>query len=381
MYDPGTLGYMETCYWMIVSWDNYGEFTEGPVWNFTTVEEPNYPPYVPSNPVPVDGAENVSIDADLSWVGGDPDVGDVVTYDVYFGMTSPPPQVGWNQSGVMYDPGTLGYMETCYWMIVSWDNYGEFTEGPVWNFTTEDKVSNSPDTPVILSGPTAGGLEIDFNFTVVSSDHQGDQIYYMLDFGDGNITDWIGPFDSGLPLIFNHSWNHEGDYAIRVKAKDIHDYESDWSKPHTISIAPQITFSNIQPGYVYLNIFQENNPYAHLNLLDTFGASIMIDRINDHLAVEATVTEAVHFVVFEAVNIIRGDNTSCDDTNVSDGASGVLTISSGLWQLTACAYDENGTLIDCNTIEFFLYISLGSSGKFIGYINTIRQRLLDRILA
>ncbi len=358
---------------ILINVDKYAESNIFPLENF--------PPFEPSNPVPVDGAENVSIDANLSWVGGDPDVGDIVTYDVYFGTSSSPPKVIGNQTGTIYSPGTMSFNTQYFWKIVAWDNLGASNTSDEWDFTTEDEVSNSPDTPVILSGPTAGGLEIDFNFTVVSSDHQEDQIYYMLDFGDGNITDWIGPFDSGLPLIFNHSWNHEGDYAIRVKAKDIHDYESDWSKPHTISIAPQITFSNIQPGYVYINIFQENNPYAHLDLLEIFGASIMIDRVNDLLVVEATVTEAVHFVVFEAVNSIWGDNTSCDDTNVSDGASGVLTISSGLWQLTACAYDENGTLIDCNTIEFFLYIALGPSGKFVGYIDMIRQRLLDRILA
>ncbi len=84
------------------------------------MEEPNNPPYPPSDPSPSDGATNVEITVDLSWIGGDPD-GDDVTYDVYFGLTSPPLKVMSNQSTPSYDPGTLDYITTYYWEIISWD--------------------------------------------------------------------------------------------------------------------------------------------------------------------------------------------------------------------------------------------------------------------
>jgi hypothetical protein len=44
----------------------------------------NNPPIIPNNPTPADNATGVSITADLSWTGGDPDSGDTVTYDIYF---------------------------------------------------------------------------------------------------------------------------------------------------------------------------------------------------------------------------------------------------------------------------------------------------------
>ena len=47
-------------------------------------------PYEPSNPNPANNSVDVDLDADLTWVGGDPD-GDFVTYEVYFGTDSPPP--------------------------------------------------------------------------------------------------------------------------------------------------------------------------------------------------------------------------------------------------------------------------------------------------
>jgi len=75
------------------------------VHNTTVVVSSNQPPYTPSGPYPENGATGVSTDADLSWIGGDPDPGDTVTYDVYFGDSSPPQCVVNNQSDTSYDPG------------------------------------------------------------------------------------------------------------------------------------------------------------------------------------------------------------------------------------------------------------------------------------
>lgn len=41
--------------------------------------------------------------------------GDTVTYDVYFGTSSPPPLVSSAQAAATYDPGTLSYSTTYYW--------------------------------------------------------------------------------------------------------------------------------------------------------------------------------------------------------------------------------------------------------------------------
>ncbi len=99
-----------------------------------TVRVGNYPPYEPSNPIPPDGATNISIEVTLNWVCGDPDPGDKVTFDVYFGTTTPPQKVASNVTE--YNPGILDFNTTYYWQIVAWDNYGASTEGPVWSFTT-----------------------------------------------------------------------------------------------------------------------------------------------------------------------------------------------------------------------------------------------------
>ena len=135
IYNPGPMNFTTLYYWKIVAWDNHKASTQGQLWSFTT--KPNSPPNTPSNPSPTNGAPNVLRTATLGWTGGDPDKNDTVTYDVYFGTTSPPSIKVANQSALSYNPGTLSYKTIYYWKIISWDNHKASTQGQLWSFTTK----------------------------------------------------------------------------------------------------------------------------------------------------------------------------------------------------------------------------------------------------
>ena len=188
----------------------------------------NVPPYEPSNPDPDDDETDVDLDANLYWTGGDPNPGDEVTYDVYFGTTNPPSLVVSGQSNTNYDPGTMDYETTYYWKIVAWDDHGDSTEGPVWEFTTLLDPNPAPEAPDI-TGPTTGKPETIYIYKMSSTDPNGDDVFFYIDWGDGTVDEWIGPFGSGEDGSATHSWNEEGTYEIRVKAKDIHGAESEWT--------------------------------------------------------------------------------------------------------------------------------------------------------
>ena len=105
--------------------------------------ESNNPPYEPSDPIPPDGATNVSIYTSLlCWTGGDPD-GDLVIYDVYFGKSNPPPlwksKQYWNCTALPFE---LEFNTKYFWKIVAWDKDGS-TEGPIWSFTTIESPHNT----------------------------------------------------------------------------------------------------------------------------------------------------------------------------------------------------------------------------------------------
>jgi len=147
----------------------------------------NSPPNEPSNPMPANGSNDIAIAENLSWTGGDPD-GDPVSYDVYFGTTSPPSKKVSNQSALIYDPGTMIYSTHYYWKIIAWDNQSASSVGPQWEFTTESKPNNPPNKPsgpIPTNGSTNILLTAILNWT--GGDPDGDTVKYDVYFGNTSL--------------------------------------------------------------------------------------------------------------------------------------------------------------------------------------------------
>jgi len=85
-------------------------------------------------------------------------------------------------------------------------------------------------------------------YSTNTSDPNNNKIFYWFDWGDDTNSGWVGPFFPLDDCILGHSWDDKGDYEIRVKAKDFHGYESEWSDPLSISIPKSKTHN--------LNIFE-----------------------------------------------------------------------------------------------------------------------------
>lgn len=218
---------------------------------------PNFPPYEPNNPYPSNESTGVDLNIDLSWIGGDPDL-DPTTYDIYFGNNSPPPKIVNNHSKTTYDPGMLDTNSTYYWQIISWDNYNASTTGPIWHFST--RINNPPEIPEKPSGPNNGTTGFEYVFKSYSTDPNNDQLFYQWDWGDGNYSEWLGPYSSGLNITSNYIWTLGGNYSIRIKAKDNYGSESDWSKPKTIHIlAPNIEIDEINGGLFNIKAVIKNS--------------------------------------------------------------------------------------------------------------------------
>ena len=87
---------------------------------------------------------------------------------------------------------------------------------------TEDQ---PPVTP-LFNGPVVGRAGVTYNFTITVTDPEGNQFFYLIDWGDGNMTGWLGPYDSGAFVKLSHAWNEVGTYLIGAKAKDSQGAES-----------------------------------------------------------------------------------------------------------------------------------------------------------
>jgi hypothetical protein len=110
-------------------------------------------------------------------------------------------------------------------------------------------IDNKPPEKPTIEGPKSGKIEIEYQYIGLSNDINNDTIYYLWDWGDGNKSDWLGPYDSGENSNTSHIWFDKGNYEIRVKAKDIHGEESDWSDPLIVSIPRKKSFN----PYLILN--------------------------------------------------------------------------------------------------------------------------------
>ncbi len=178
----------------------------------------NNPPYVPSNPRPLNGTTGVAGGRWFTWSGGDPD-GDNVTYDLYFGNSTPPPKVMSNMSnnGTGYDPpGEWLVNITYYWKVVAWDEHGASTEGPIWRFRL---APNYPPFPARDPIPPDGAKNVPVNASLywTGSDPNGwDVLRYDVYFGPNldpplveinQSENYYDPYGEGdMPLFQDFYW-------------------------------------------------------------------------------------------------------------------------------------------------------------------------------
>jgi hypothetical protein len=123
--------------------------------------------------------------------------------------------------------------------LYSWSSIGDYdvkvkakdTNGATsdWSqpLTITIVLNNAPDTPTI-KGPATGAPGKAYLFKMQTTDTDGDNVYYYVDWGDNTTSGWIGPFNSGAEATTTHSWSEQGTYTVKVKAKDVPGDESEW---------------------------------------------------------------------------------------------------------------------------------------------------------
>ena len=347
-YNPGTLNYSTTYYWQIVAFDNHGAFIVGPVWSFTTAQAPNNPPYVPSNPSPASEATNQPINTTLTWQGGDPDPGDTVTYDLYFGTSSTPSLIANAITNTSYSPGNLDYSTTYYWQIVARDNHGATSTSPIWKFgTAAASLTNNP--PYTPSNPTpsnnATSQPVDLTLSWSGGDpDQGDTVSYDLYFGTSSSPSLV---KSGLteasyrPGILAYGTK----YYWRVVAKDNHGAEAGGAVWSFITQTPPSQAPNTPTGFsatvegktVYIQ-WQANSEtdIDHYNIY--VGSSPKVYNIegNPFNVGNATsltvpdVPEGGYYLALSAVNSAGQESSLSEEIRVVVGAKPIITIRSNM---------------------------------------------------
>ena len=133
-YTPGSLEREKVYYWRVDEFDGAATYT-GDVWSFTT-------PGSVGNQQPAYGAEDVQLNAVLSWTPAD----SAASHQLYLGTDKEavrtagpgsPEDKGSKALGAeSHDPGLLEADTTYYWRVDAVDAQGSTAKGPIWVFTT-----------------------------------------------------------------------------------------------------------------------------------------------------------------------------------------------------------------------------------------------------
>jgi hypothetical protein len=152
--------------------------------------------------------------------------------------------------------------DSYYEMINGTDGEEEII-GQTWWYSPIIQVTiipetGSPEKPTI-EGTTYGKPESEYSFTFTSTDPENEDIYYYIDWGDGQIEDWLGPYSSGESIEVSHSWDDLGDYNIKARAKDINGARSVWSDPYNMHIGlPDLKIEKVNGGLFTINTIIKN---------------------------------------------------------------------------------------------------------------------------
>ena len=74
---------------------------------------------------------------------------------------------------------------------------------PVSGYIFENQPPNPPE---MTDGPRYGDPRVLLEFTFLTVDPDGDDIYFLISWGDGNAIFWDGPYASGEEVTFGHYW-------------------------------------------------------------------------------------------------------------------------------------------------------------------------------
>jgi len=96
-------------------------------------------------------------------------------------------------------------------------NGQEWWYSPIIHVTVPGEAPEKPEKP---SGTEKGNAGVEYSYCTTTTDSDNDQVYYWFDWGNGNNSGWVGPFNSGDTACVNYTWIQKGTYQVKVKAKD-----------------------------------------------------------------------------------------------------------------------------------------------------------------
>jgi len=178
--------------------------------------------------------------------------------DIYMVKTDSSGSKEWDDTygGTGNDDGQCVQQTSDGYYIIAGSKHIHTTYTQFWLIKLGISTNQAPTAPIV-NGPRNGNVGRSYSYTFKSTDLDGDQISYYVEWGDASNTGWFGPYPSGAMQTKSHTWSTQGNYQIKAKAKDTNGAESGWASYYIIM--PRARLVNIDFHDCLLKI-ADNHP-------------------------------------------------------------------------------------------------------------------------
>jgi hypothetical protein len=116
-------------------------------------------------------------------------------------------------------------------------NSTDYFDGKIDEFKIIKFPGGNKQNPPVISGPTIGNPGVKYDYTFITEDPEGDNIWLYIDWDDGTNSGWIGPYESGEEVVMSHNWAVDDRYVIKAKSKDY--WHFSYSSDYVVKIGNQ----------------------------------------------------------------------------------------------------------------------------------------------
>ena len=110
------------------------------------------------------------------------------------------------------------------------------------------RTNDQPETPSTPNGETYGFHGTSYTYSSSSIDPDGDDLYYRFDWGNNITSSWLGPYQSNELIQTSYIWEAPGTYPVKVKARDIHGKQGNWSASLLVEMMNRAPSQVISPS-------------------------------------------------------------------------------------------------------------------------------------
>jgi PKD repeat protein len=191
--------------------------------------------------------------------------------------------------------------------------------------------NNPPKIPSVRTSAENLDVNTSYYFQIASIDLDGDQVKFMINWGDGTVNDTTGVLDDENDSTFyfaniSHLWEKAGVYIISVRAIDDQNASSELKQ---IPVFVNVDVISIDDGRIgYLVDFYRNNTITHFYNTETISYS-EVERVVDQSSdendpsltylIDVTGDSIYDYEYSEAKGLLPYSSTDGDDNGSRNG--------------------------------------------------------------